>query len=67
MLDAIKKAFSPMEDDMSSTKHHIKQIERSTHWDYREPLEDEVRPAHPGFIVDVNDNGPVTLNLHIGE
>lgn len=66
MFSILKKVFEPMQDDMTSTKHHIEQIKRSTHWDYRTPLEDGVKPARPGFVVDVNDEGPVILNLHIG-
>lgn len=66
MFAIVKWLFEPMVDDMTSTKHHIEQIARSTHWDYRTPLEDGAMPALPGFTVDVNDNGPVRLNLHIG-
>lgn len=59
-----KKFFEPMQDDMSTTRYHAKQIERSRnpHTD----VDSTCGPAIGGFSVDVNDEGPVKLNLRIG-
>lgn len=63
MFTTIKKLFEPMMDDMTSTKYHIIQMERRR--DEFVGIDSSVKRALPGFSVDVNDNGPVTLNLHI--
>jgi hypothetical protein len=65
VLDMIKKAFEPMADDMTSTKHHIKQIERR-HNEFGDDNECSVGQPRGGFSIDVNDEGPITLNLRIG-
>ena len=39
-MDTVIKLFGPMEDDMTSTKYHIKQIERR-----REPESEQIGTA----------------------
>lgn len=47
LLKRVKRAFEPMTDDMTSTKHHIKQIERR-----REPdVDSEVVSAPSMYAV----------------
>jgi hypothetical protein len=64
MLSQLKKLFEPMADDMTSTKHHIKQIERR-HNEFGDDTECAIGPAIGGFSIDVKDEGPVKLKLHI--